>query len=105
MSYFTFLGHPMNLKRCLSFLVVCVFTFFLALVPTSFYGLNPETGLPIGHEDYVPTYEEWKASLGVGPQEFPHTLIGTDQPLDYVNRLIREHEMFQEMVMSQMDQY
>jgi hypothetical protein len=43
MSYFTFLGHPMNLKRCLSFLVVCVFTFFLALVPTSFYGLNPET--------------------------------------------------------------
>ena len=47
MSYFSFLGHPMNLKRCLSFLVVCVFTFFLALVPTSFYGLNPETGLPI----------------------------------------------------------
>lgn len=47
MSYFHFLGHPMNLKRCLSFLVVCVFTFFLALVPTSFYGLNPETGLPI----------------------------------------------------------
>ena len=47
MSYFTFLGHPMNYKRCLSFLVVCVFTFFLALVPTSFYGLNPETGLPI----------------------------------------------------------
>ena len=47
MSYFTFLGHPMNYKRCLSFLVVCVFTFFLALVPTSFYGVNPETGLPI----------------------------------------------------------
>ena len=47
MSYFTFLGHPMNLKRCLSFLVVCVFTFFLALVPTPFYGVNPETGLPI----------------------------------------------------------
>ena len=47
MSYFSFLGHPMNLKRCLSFLVVCVFTFFLALVPTSFYGINPETGLPI----------------------------------------------------------
>ena len=47
MSYFTFLGHPMNLKRCLSFLVVCVFTLFLALVPTSFYGMNPETGLPI----------------------------------------------------------
>ena len=47
MSYFTFLGHPMNYKRCLSFLVVCVFTFFLALVPSSFYGINPETGLPI----------------------------------------------------------
>ena len=47
MSYFTFLGHPMNLKRCLSFLVVCVFTFFLALVPTSFYGVNPETLEPI----------------------------------------------------------
>ena len=47
MSYFTFLGHPMNFKRCLSFLIVCVFTFFLALVPTSFYGVNPDTGLPI----------------------------------------------------------
>ena len=47
MSYFSFLGHPMNLRRCLSFLVVCVFTFFLALVPTSFFGVNPETGLPI----------------------------------------------------------
>ena len=47
MSYFHFLGHPMNLKRCLSFLVVCVFTFFLALVPTSFFGVNPETLEPI----------------------------------------------------------
>ena len=47
MSYFTFLGHPMNLKRCLSFLVVCIFTFFLALVPTSFYGVNPDTLEPI----------------------------------------------------------
>ena len=47
MSYFSFLGHPMNYKRCISFLIVCVFTFFLALVPTSFYGVNPETGLPI----------------------------------------------------------
>ena len=47
MSYFTFLGHPMNLKRCLSFLVVCVFTFFLALVPSSFFGVNPETLEPI----------------------------------------------------------
>ena len=47
MSYFHFLGHPMNLKRCLSFLVVCVFTFFLAFVPSSFFGINPETGLPI----------------------------------------------------------
>ena len=47
MSYFSFLGHPMNYKRCISFLIVCVFTFFLALVPTSFYGVNPDTGLPI----------------------------------------------------------
>lgn len=47
MSYFSFLGHPMNYRRCISFLVVCVFTFFLAFVPTSFYGINPETGLPI----------------------------------------------------------
>ena len=46
MSYFTFLGHPMNLKRCLSFLIVCIFTFFLALVPTSFFGLDP-MGNPI----------------------------------------------------------
>ena len=44
MSYFHFLGHPMNLKRCLSFLAVCVITFFLALVPTSFYGVDPATG-------------------------------------------------------------
>ena len=42
MSYFTFLGHPMNLKRCLSFLVVCVITFFLAFVPTSFFGVNEQ---------------------------------------------------------------
>ena len=42
MSYFNFLGHPMNLKRCLSFLVVCVITFFLAFVPTSFYGVNEQ---------------------------------------------------------------
>lgn len=47
MSYFSFLGHPMNVKRCLSFLVVCIFTFFLALVPTSFYGVNPDTLEPI----------------------------------------------------------
>ena len=47
MSYVTFLGHPMNVKRCLSFLVVCIFTFFLALVPTSFFGVNPDTLEPI----------------------------------------------------------
>jgi len=69
-------------------------------------GLDPETEQPIGYEEEnMPTYEEWKASLGVGPREFPHTLIGTDHPFEYVQRLIREHEMFQEMVMSQMDQY
>ena len=44
MSYFHLLGHPMNLKRCLAFLAVCVVTLFLALVPTSFYGVDPATG-------------------------------------------------------------
>ena len=34
----------MNVKRCVSFLIVCVFTFFLALVPTSFFGTDPLTG-------------------------------------------------------------
>ena len=34
----------MNVKRCVSFLIVCVFTFFLALVPTSFFGTDPVTG-------------------------------------------------------------
>ena len=37
----------MNVKRCLSFLAVCAVTLFLALVPTSFYGVDPETGLPL----------------------------------------------------------
>ena len=44
MSYFSFWGHPMNVKRCVSFLIVCVFTFFLALVPTSFFGTDPVSG-------------------------------------------------------------
>lgn len=47
MSYFPFLGHPMNVRRCLSFLAVCLVTFFLALVPTSFYGTDPVTLEPI----------------------------------------------------------
>ena len=47
MSYFSFLGHPMNVKRCLSFLGVCVITFFLAFVPTSFFGVDPITAEPI----------------------------------------------------------
>jgi sodium-dependent dicarboxylate transporter 2/3/5 len=42
MSYFNFLGHPMNLKRCLSFLVVCVITFVLAFLPTSVFGVNDQ---------------------------------------------------------------
>ena len=36
----------MNLKRCLSFLIVCVISLFLAFVPTSFYGTDPLTGNP-----------------------------------------------------------
>lgn len=47
MAYFSFLGHPMNLQRCLKFLVVCAITFFLALVPSTFYGTDPATGLPL----------------------------------------------------------
>lgn len=47
MSYFHFLGHPMNLKRCLSFLVVCAISLFLAFVPTTFFGSYPLTGEPI----------------------------------------------------------
>ena len=42
MSYFNFLGHPMNLKRCLSFLAVCVITFVLAFLPTSVFGVNEQ---------------------------------------------------------------
>ena len=44
MSYFSFLGHPMNVRRCVSFLIVCVITFFLALMPTSFFVTDPLTG-------------------------------------------------------------
>ena len=47
MSYFSFLGHPMNVRRCLSFLGVCVITFFLAFVPTSFFGVDPVTAEPV----------------------------------------------------------
>lgn len=47
MAYFSFLGHPMNLQRCLKFLVVCAITFFLALVPVTFYGTDVATGLPL----------------------------------------------------------
>ena len=47
MAYFSFLGHPMNLQRCLKFLVVCAITFFLALVPATFFGTDPGTGLPL----------------------------------------------------------
>ena len=37
----------MNVKRCLSFLGVCVITFFLAFVPTSFFGVDPVTAEPV----------------------------------------------------------
>ena len=47
MSYFHLLGHPMNLKRCLSFLAVCAVSLFLAFVPTTFFGSYPLTGEPI----------------------------------------------------------
>ena len=47
MAYFSFIGHPMNVKRCVSFLIVCIITFFFALVPTSFFGTDPQTLQPI----------------------------------------------------------
>ena len=47
MAYFSFLGHPMNVKRCVSFLVVCLITFAIALVPTSFFGVDSQTSEPI----------------------------------------------------------
>ena len=47
MAYFSFIGHPMNVKRCVSFLVVCIITFFFALVPTSFFETDPQTLQPI----------------------------------------------------------
>ena len=37
----------MNVKRCLSFLAVSVISLFLALVPTSFFGMNEVTGEPV----------------------------------------------------------
>ena len=39
MSYFKFLGHPMDVRRCLSFLIVCAISMFIALVPESFLGV------------------------------------------------------------------
>ena len=68
-------------------------------------GIDPETGQPIGCEEYEPTYEEWKASLDIKYYEFPHSLIGSDHKLEYVNRLIREHEMFQMAVQSQEENF
>lgn len=47
MAYFSFLGHPMNVKRCVSFLAVCLITFAIALVPTSFFGVDSQTSEPI----------------------------------------------------------
>ena len=37
----------MNVKRCLSFLVVCAVSLFLAFVPTEFYGVYTDTGAPV----------------------------------------------------------
>lgn len=35
-------GHQLDIKRCISFLFVCLVTLFLALVPTSFFGTNSD---------------------------------------------------------------
>jgi hypothetical protein len=67
-------------------------------------GLDPETEQPIGYVEPEPTYEEWKASLGIGWLEFPHGLIGSNHNPEYVNRLIREKE-FEMMIMSEENNY
>ncbi len=69
-------------------------------------GIDPETGQPIGYEEEDElTYEEWKASLDIKFYEFPHLLVGSEHKLEYVNRLIREHEVFQMAMQSQEDNY
>lgn len=65
-------------------------------------GIDPQTEQPIGYVEYEPTYEEWKASLGFNAMELPYTLVGTNHNQEYVQRLIREHEMMQEMVLREM---
>ena len=56
-------------------------------------GLDPETEKPIGYVEYEPTYEEWKASLGIGALEVPHSVLGSNHNPQYVRRLIEEQEM------------
>ena len=65
-------------------------------------GIDPETEQPIGQEEGVmPTYEEWKAGLTEAQREFPHTtLFGSGEPADYVQRLMRERDEFEEMAQS-----
>ena len=47
MAYFSFCGHPMNVKRCVSFLIVCIITFVIAFLPTSVFGTDPVTNQPL----------------------------------------------------------
>lgn len=47
MAYFSFCGHPMNVKRCVSFLIVCIITFVIAFLPTSVFGTDPVTNEPL----------------------------------------------------------
>jgi hypothetical protein len=68
-------------------------------------GIDPETDLPIGYSEPEMTYEEWKANLDIKFYEFPHLLVGSNHKLEYVNRLIREHEMFQMMMQSQEESF
>lgn len=64
--------------------------------------IDPETNESIyAEEQHEPTYEEWKASLHPGWVEFPHGLIGSGQRPDYVERLIREREEFEEYAMAE----
>lgn len=68
-------------------------------------GLDPETGESwYAEPEPEPTYEEWKATLSPADLEFPHHLYMEGHRHDYVDRLVLEREMFEEIAMREMEQ-
>jgi hypothetical protein len=53
-------------------------------------------------EDYMPSYEEWRAGLTIGELEFPHNLY-SGHPHEYVRRLVEEKNMMEEVEMAMTD--